>query len=141
MTKNLAAGVNTKQHVRNMEGDNMSMEKLIEEVKECVEREYGRAGAKFGPTNHSDHESYAVILEEIQEAEQEILQFKESLGHFWYFVKNDYDPSDKLSACKEMQRRALLGACELIQVSAMAKKAVVTICDRESAKGAEGDSE
>ena len=108
----------------------MSMEKLIEEVKECVEREYGRAGEKFGLTNHSDHESYAIILEEIQEAEQEILHFKENLSHFWYFVKNDYVPADKISECKEMQRRALLGACELIQVSAMAKKAALSVCDQ-----------
>lgn len=108
----------------------MSMDKLIAEVKECVEREYGRAGAKFGLTNHSDHESYAVLLEELQEAEQEVAHFKKALTDFWYFVKNDYVDHDKFAECQEMERRALLGACEMIQVAAMAKKAAMTVCDR-----------
>lgn len=108
----------------------MAMNKLIAEVTELVEREYGRAGAKFGLTNHSDHESYAIILEELQEAEQELAHFKKALSDFWLFVKEDYVVHDRLAECSEMQRRALLGACELIQVAAMAKKAAMTVCNR-----------
>ena len=112
----------------------MAMNKLIAEVTELVEREYGRAGAKFGLTNHSDHESYAVILEELQEAEQEVATFKKALNDFWLFVKHDYVDHDKFVECKEMEHRALLAACELIQVAAMAKKASITICDRGAAE-------
>lgn len=116
----------------------MSMDELIAEVTECVNKEYGRAGARFGLTNHSDHESYAVILEELQEAKQEIGHFERALSDFWHFVKNDFVDSDKLIECQEMERRALLGACELIQVAAMAKKAAITICDRGAAKEFKG---
>lgn len=119
----------------------MAMNKLIEEVTELIEREYGRAGAKFGLTNHSDHESYAVILEELQEAEQEVARFKDALNAFWHFVKNDYVDHDKFAECEEMNRRALLGACEMIQVAAMAKKAALTVCDRAAmAEAWEGGS-
>ena len=51
------------------------MEKLIQEANELVEREYGRAGDRYGLTNHSDHESYAIILEELQEAKAEVDAF------------------------------------------------------------------
>ena len=108
----------------------MAMEKLIEEVAELVEREYGRAGAKFGLTNHSDHESYAIILEELQEAKAEIDSFERELSLFWSMVKADDDDPYKYSCLHQMQSVALLGACEMIQVAAMAKKAAITVCDR-----------
>lgn len=111
----------------------MSMEKLIEEVKECVECEYDRAGAKFGFVNHSDHESYAIILEEFQEAETEVALVNTHLSQFWDAVKlNDDDQSkfDKFERLMKIERNAVLGACELIQVAAMAKKAAMTICQR-----------
>ena len=44
------------------------MEELIKSVV-CAEcEEYGRASAKFGAVNNSDHESYAVLREEADEA-------------------------------------------------------------------------
>lgn len=108
----------------------MAMDKLIEEVKELVEKEYGRAGAKFGLTNHSDHESYAVLLEEFEEAQEEATRFKEFLTYFWNCVKGDCPPYDKFVACVDMEKKALLCACEMIQVAAMAKKAAMTVCER-----------
>ena len=108
----------------------MAMDKLIEEVKECIEREYGRAGAKFGLTNHSDHESYAILLEEMEEAENELYRVEKYMKEFWEQVKGDYPPYGKFTCCGDMERSAMLCACEMIQVAAMAKKAAITICDR-----------
>lgn len=108
----------------------MAMNKLIEEVTELVEREYGRAGAKFGLTNHSDHESYAILLEEFEEAQNEMYGADKYLKEFWELVKGEYNSYGKLTCCKDMERKALLCACEMIQVAAMAKKAALTLCDR-----------
>lgn len=108
----------------------MSMDKLIAEVKECEEREYGRAGARFGLTNHTDHESYAILLEEFEEAEEELLSVERYLHEFWDYVKGDFGVDDKFVCCQDMEHRALLCACEMIQVAAMAKKAALTVCDR-----------
>ena len=108
----------------------MAMTKLIEEVKELIEKEYGRAGAKFGLTNHSDHESYAILLEELEEAKNEMYSLEKYMKEFWEQVKGDFAPYGKFTCCQDMERRALLCACEMIQVAAMAKKASLTICDR-----------
>lgn len=108
------------------------MEKLIAEVRECVEREYGRASAKFGPTNNSDHESYAILLEEVDEAKDEISHVDDNLDAFWTSVMRNHWDTVKLQQCKNVERCAILAACELIQVAAMAKKAAVTICDRNA---------
>ena len=115
----------------------MSMENLIEEVKVCVDREYDRAGAKFGFVNHSDHESYAIILEEFQEAETEVALVNTHLSQFWDAVKlNDDDQSkfDKFEWLIKIESDAVLGACELIQVAAMAKKASIRV-SRELKEG------
>ena len=108
----------------------MAMTKLIEEVKELIEKEYGRAGAQFGLTNNSDHESYAILLEEVEEAKSELRCVEEYMKEFWDYVRSDFGPHDKFVCCGDMERRALLCACEMIQVAAMAKKAAMTICDR-----------
>ena len=106
------------------------MEKLVSEVNNLVEAEYGRAAAKFGCTNNSDHESYAVLLEEMQEADVEVADARVQLEKFWLLVKaNDSDMS-KYSRLLEMERRSVLAACELIQVAAMAKKAALTVGQR-----------
>lgn len=106
------------------------MQKLVEEVKELVEREYGRAGVTFGLSNHSDHESFAIIMEELDEAGEEFDSFFKQLGLFWALVKSNASDNEKFNQLKRMEVTALLAACEMIQVAAMAKKAAITVCDR-----------
>lgn len=122
----------------------MSMDKLIEDVKQLVDEEYNRAAIKFGATNNSDHESYAVLLEELEEADAELFQVQNQLDKFWLLTKaNDSDIS-KYSRLLEMERRAVLAACEMIQVAAMAKKAALTVkCGNvfTDMTGEEGESE
>lgn len=117
------------------------MERLIAEVIECIDSEYGRASEKFGSTNNSDHESYAIILEEVEEAQQELSYLKGDLSALWSSVKMNSSDEHKLNECSAVERTALLAACEFIQVAAMAKKAAITIRTRqENAKYASGDS-
>ena len=106
------------------------MTKLIEEVKELVEREYGRAGAQHGLTFSSDHQAYAVILEEYQEAKTEINQLEFKLSKFWDMVKRDADNYEKYGNLTSLYTTAIYAACELIQVAAMAKKEALTVCER-----------
>lgn len=108
----------------------MSMDKLIEDVKNLVKEEYERASAKFGATNNSDHESYAVLLEEMEETEVEVQFVRAQLDSFWDLTKNDDDDTSKYSRLLEMERRAVLAACEIIQVAAMAHKAAATVGNR-----------
>ena len=120
------------------------MDKLIQEVTELVEREYGRASAKFGCTNNSDHESYAVLLEECEEAEAEYEGVQRAMAYLWALIKKNDADDTKFEACHRLQKRAMLAACEFIQVAAMAKKAAMTVGDRNvvlDLTGAAGDPE
>ena len=111
------------------------MKELINEVSVLVQKEYDRASDQFGPTNNSDHESYAIILEELEEATVESLVCKDDLQEFWALTKNkDSQDRDKLQSLDTLRVGALLAACEFIQVAAMAHKAKRTIMERGKTK-------
>lgn len=99
------------------------MKELILEVQTSELMEYNRAAAKFGQANNSDHESYAVILEEFQEAQFQSDCFKDRFNRFWELVKaNDKDALIPLTIAREFAEHA---AAEWIQVAAMCYKATV----------------
>jgi hypothetical protein len=102
------------------------MKRLLESVQSIVAEEYGRACEKFGPTNNSDHESYAVIQEEFEEACHEFNNTANNINAFWEAVKNNHSTDYKQAYLSGVERAALLAACEMIQVAAMAYKAKVT---------------
>lgn len=99
------------------------MDQLIREVTGLVGEEYQRAAAKFGPKNNSPHESYAVLLEEIEEAQEQVSVIQSRMDAFWLTVKGDA-PDAMGAYLNSIKRAAILGACELIQVAAMADKAL-----------------
>lgn len=82
--------------------------------------EYERAADKFGNQNNSPHESYAVILEEYEEALAEAQSFEKNLRGFWNGVKANTSTNCQL---QQMQRIAEKAAAEWIQVAAMCYKA------------------
>lgn len=99
------------------------MEKLIENMREAAKAEYERAAAKYGQSHASAHEAFAVMLEEVQEA-QGVLTTELDLcvTRFWNATKENR-PSHQAAA--EVMEAALRGAAELIQVAAMAYKATL----------------
>lgn len=115
------------------------MDKLIEEVKQLVEAEYGRSSARYGLTHNSDHEAFAVLLEEFQEAEDEVRFCGSAIERLWKRIKDDSHNDLKMESLALIKTKALLGACELIQVAAMAKKASITICDRAAVDEFKGE--
>ena len=106
------------------------MKELIEEVRDLVQFEYQRAAVKFGTKNNSDHESYAILLEEREESQFECKGVDLCLSLFWDMCKENASDDKKIETCYRLQNRAILAACELIQVAAMAAKAAITIESR-----------
>lgn len=98
------------------------MKKLLSEVQTSVFMEYQRAAAKFGPCNNSAHESYAVILEEFEEATSEADRFEYEFDGYWDAVKWN-NPENQAEALKNMREFAIHTAAEWIQVAAMCYKA------------------
>ena len=109
------------------------MRELYRAIKEEAEAERDRAKEIYGEVNHSDHESYAVILEEFDEADRERRMFALDLEAFWMHCKtdhNDENPKDKREILATLSERAVRAACEWVQVAAMCRKATVTLENR-----------
>jgi len=97
------------------------MKELEHEIKTAVFKEYERAAVKFGKANNSNHESFAVILEELEEADFSRFKFKGVFEKFWEATKtNKKSWNDVL----DMQAYAIQTACEWVQVAAMCHKAM-----------------
>jgi|LSQX01.1.fsa_nt_gb lipopolysaccharide biosynthesis regulator YciM len=107
------------------------MERLIKSVQTIIEEEYRRAAQKFGPVNNSDHESFAVIFEEMQEAFDEVKNTDGAIERFWQMVKSrEARDQDKQNVLTAVENSAIFAACEFIQVAVMAHKAKQTIKER-----------
>lgn len=96
-------------------------------VDDLAMQEYHRAAEKFGDVHASPHEAYAVILEELEEAEEELSYFHSLLtGAYWKAVRSNADNSELSGIAIDMYNTALRAAEETIQTAAMAYKAIVT---------------
>lgn len=100
------------------------MKELVDSVIRLVSEEYGRAAEEHGIAAHSPHEGYALIKEEVEEAQAEMETLNQRLDHLWTSVKGDEDQYGP-HYLAHIKKAAVLGACELIQVAAMAEKALM----------------
>lgn len=108
------------------------MENLYKDVRKLMSDEYVRAAAKFGQFNSSDHESFAVILEELEESVVETNVCHQHINDFWNLTKDkNATDFDKKEVLKRLENSALLAACEFIQVATTAYKAHLSIMQRE----------
>lgn len=96
------------------------MKELKEAVKVLMHEEYERAAERFGEKFNSPHEAYAVIKEEMEEAQKEMRYTLGQTEVYWIRIKENRITDGTLEVIEE---RALNAACELIQVAAMAYKA------------------
>lgn len=93
---------------------------LPEEIKNLVNKELTSAIKKWG-LNHSYHEGYAVLLEEIDEAKDEIEIIEMLREDLWEYTKRE-NPENAITRAEDIAERAIEAASELVQVSAMARK-------------------
>ena len=108
------------------------MEELIKSVV-CAEcEEYGRASVRFGAVNNSDHESYAILREEVDEAIDALAEVDDLTDGFFELVKKKEEDKTKIGLLNVIKHRAEEAAAESIQTAAMARKAIETIQRRSS---------
>ncbi len=91
---------------------------MINTLKTLVDCEVTRSIEKHGSLK-SRHEAYAVILEEFQEALDDMETVDDAISCFWACVKKDEKSTGEIEA---IGAAALHAAMELIQVAAMARK-------------------
>lgn len=95
------------------------------------------AANKVHPLFSSNHEAYAVIKEEIEEAESDMKLMLTYLGHMWDAIKED-DDENTSSAETMIDAYAYHCAAECVQVAAMCKKMRMSNDGKQQTKGSEG---
>lgn len=94
---------------------------LIEAVKKTQEEELQEANKNFAAFN-STHEGYAVILEEAQEAEDELRIVARGLNALWAEIKSNAEKESMKEITEEVEESAQALAAEAVQIAAMAHK-------------------
>lgn len=98
------------------------MNKLYHKVNILAAMEHNEAAKNYGKTFHSVHEGFAVLMEELAEASDEMMGLEDdAMQDLWCAIREDDAEGAKMAA-GGVERFALLLACEAIQVAAMAKK-------------------
>ena len=98
------------------------MSRLKKAVDQLVHDEYALASEQYGPKHNTPHEAYAVMKEELEEAQHEVDTVDDKLNiEYWRGVMYDSDLTCTHNA-KEIRDHAIKAACEMIQVAAMAEK-------------------
>lgn len=98
------------------------MKKLLVEVGELCDKEYARANEQY-PAFASDHEGHDVMMEEIEEAEEELDHIRSIEIAMKYAVRRN-DAEDVNKTAMAMYETAQKMAAESIQVAAMAQKII-----------------
>jgi len=96
------------------------MDKILEKMEAAAEAEYEKILAKWG-VFHSAHEGYSVLLEEVEEAQEEMESLGADMKSFWRMIREDND-TEAVNIADMMYQDAIRGAAELIQVAAVCKK-------------------
>jgi len=97
------------------------MDELLAGIEALVKEERESASRSYGDKFHSLHEAYAVILEEVEEAEEQREALRNVLHCLWAAIKaNRTDNADK--TCESIKSFSMHAAAEWIQVAAMAEK-------------------
>ena len=90
-------------------------------IYEAISMEYANACKTYGKEYHSAHEAYAVLLEEIEEAEQNLDYIRNHLSMMWDDVKTDNNTDIKNNA-RVIGYDAVELAKESVQIAAVARK-------------------
>lgn len=98
------------------------MKELLNEVEQAVENELARAN-KQHPLFNSLHEEYGILAEEIAESEESFEETEIMFDKFFmYMRKDDYSSANDYLAY--IKKNAIDCAAEMVQVAAMAQKAI-----------------
>ncbi len=99
------------------------MQALLKDIHTAVINERQRADMASGRVNASEHESYALILEEFEEASEEESAFYNLLAEYFTQIRRDTIKTNINRKLSEMQEHAERAAAEYVQVAAMCSKA------------------
>lgn len=99
----------------------MFSKKTETKINEAVTLEIVNACKTYGAVYNSNHEAYAVLLEEVEETEKNLDYIKNRLSMFWDEVKQNNDNEVKSNA-RIIALDAVELAMEACQIAAVCRK-------------------
>lgn len=117
------------------------MDAVRHDVDLLSKKELEHANKEF-PLFASDHEAYAVMLEELQESNTELELLKQEIDEYWYECKRNmldkkigvFQEVQRNYYCEKIKEKAISLACEAIQIAAMAQKTIDSAEKRKNDK-------
>lgn len=107
------------------------------DIFNLVEKELKSANANF-PLFDSNHEAFAVLLEEIEEAHEEMITLELLKNNIWKMTKEGADPEALHEQYTEAYSAAVRLAVEAVRCAAMARKGIVSNIDMRQIDRMEG---
>ncbi|MBO7712218.1 MAG: hypothetical protein J6S85_01785 [Methanobrevibacter sp.] len=105
--------------------------KAIEAVENAVFYEHQNIVKKYGAIYHSEHEGYAVLLEEVEEADDALDLLKTKLQDMWNYIK--INMNDRTTVY-QAQQAAIGLAEEAIQCAAVCERFLNTLSKENEKK-------
>lgn len=91
-------------------------------IETAINNEKENAIESYGPTYNSDHEGYAVLKEEIEEADCDLKYIQDALCDLWKGIKINVYPKCKQEMIKKIVKDAKNLAMEACQIAAVGQK-------------------
>jgi uncharacterized protein YecA (UPF0149 family) len=104
----------------------MIAEKAEESINQAVVYELQNIVKNYGATYASEHEGYAVLKEEIEEAADDLDQLNKDLAYLWALIKNNHIKNGN-GTISEARDYAVMLAQEAVQVAAVCERFEETI--------------
>lgn len=102
----------------------MIAEEATKSIEHAVCHELKNIVKKYGPTYHSEHEGFAVLMEECQEAAESDKVMQEHLQNLWKSIRENQINRFELS---QIYNYAIGLAEEAVQVAAVCERFMETV--------------
>ena len=101
----------------------MAFDKEMElNIKNAIACEYIAATTNYGVEYNSEHEGFAVLLEEMEEAQAEFCNATIQKNLYWRLVKGEKINFTKSEVLDQLEKSATAAIKEIVQVVAVVKK-------------------
>ena len=104
----------------------MIAEKASESINQAVVYEFQKIIKDHGAVYASEHEAYAVLKEEIEEAAEDMEQINRDLAYLWALIKNNHIKKGGGTIAEVIDYAKML-AQEAVQVAAVCERFLGTI--------------
>lgn len=95
-------------------------------LSKSIEKEIENAET-WGKDFSSNHEAYAVLKEEVEEASEELDGVKSALNIYWHLIRTNASKDSMQLCIKNLNNKVFSAIKELIQVIAVCHKTLKTI--------------